>query len=502
MKILISHSWKDKSLAANIYECLLKDGHEVWHDIHQLIPGDNIQSVIDVYIKKCEVMILLWSLNAFESEGVEKEILSAKRSNKRIIPLQLDSTPLKHNRDLEGILGIPMDDLETGILLLQRGLLMLMASDNFKEAAWFKESFGNVVDLGGYLNYVNTFRLKGKKNSDGYKKEWLKRLEDLKEKNEYIRRQIMPAAQDKMQMLQSIMQKMEHGNVTSGQLEEWKLWCIDNQSFHPELLKKLKEFIENDILRLNKGGKPVNSINFESVEKSIERIDSAIGQKKGSAYADLFSKIKKYGGLFMSEKVIKSIVDGYLKYVVTCPQLLKELLNEARLSEYVAVKDTVFLLVQFLESQDHGLEMRKNNLDGFFDDSYIINNTVQLLIEADLVAKNNFSLDFISVNVVNKYVSFILNKHTKSRLDTLLQQIRDSIGVIKREINWSQVASVVIGAAAISQGIPYAGEIQGLFPGQENQTAETGNESNSPFFEDRVAAMSAKYGLGLNMYNG
>src|SRR5436190_1767314 len=176
MKIFISHSWNDKSLATHVNEILEKDGHEVWYDVHQLVPGDDIQAVIDVYIKKSDVVVLIWSLHAFDSDGVDAEIQTTKKLGKRIIPLLKDNTPLAHHKELKGLLGIPFDDIDTGMLLLQRGLLMLMAGETYKEAPWFKEAFDNVVDLGGYLNYVNTYRLKGNKNDDGYKEQWVARL--------------------------------------------------------------------------------------------------------------------------------------------------------------------------------------------------------------------------------------------------------------------------------------------------------------------------------------
>ena len=182
MKIFISHSWNDKSLATLVNEALEKDGHEIWYDIHQLVPGDDIQAVIDIYIKKSDVVVLIWSLYAFDSAGVDAEIQTAKKLGKRIIPLLKDATPLAHHKELKGLLGIPFDDAETGMLLLQRALLMLMASDTYKDAPWFKEAFDNIVDLGGYLNYVNTYRLKGNKNDDGYKEQWAARLEDLAKK--------------------------------------------------------------------------------------------------------------------------------------------------------------------------------------------------------------------------------------------------------------------------------------------------------------------------------
>ncbi len=504
MKIFISHSWNDKSLATQISETLQKDGHEVWFDIHQLIPGDEIQPVIDVYIKKCDVVVLIWSLFGFDSAGVDAEIQTAKKTGKRIIPLLKDSTPLDHHKELKGLLGIPFDDVDTGMLLLQRALLMLMAGDTYKDAPWFKKAFDNVVDLGGYLNYVNTYRLKGNKNDDGYKEQWAARLEELNKKNELIRKNLLPEAENKMETLQGIMKELGKGNTPLEKLNEWKQWCTENESFQPELMNKLKEFIDNDIRRLHSGGSPVSMLNIESVESIILQLEKAIDQKKEAADQDLSATVKKYGGFLMGEKTINSIVAGYLNYVTKCPQLLRELLNEAKLSEYVAVKETVVMLTRYLASQDHGLEMRKKNLEGYFDDAYLVNHTVKLLIEADLVAKESFSLDFVSMKVVEQYVSFILNKQTKTKLDDVLKEMRNLIGLKKNEINWGQVAAVVIGIAAVGSGAGYLGGLQanqGLQINGGMDGASTGGGNDSACWEDRMSAMSAKYGGGINFYH-
>src|SRR5688572_20254507 len=499
MKIFISHSWNDKSLATRVNENLQKDGHEVWYDIHQLVPGDEIQPVIDVYIKKCDVVVLLWSLCAFDSAGVDAEIQTTKKMGKRIIPLLKDSTPLDHHKELKGLLGIPFDDVDTGLLLLQRALLMLMAGDTYKDAPWFKEAFDNVVDLGGYLNYTNTYRLKGDKNDDGYKEQWAERLQELVTKNEHIRQQLMPQAQDHMKSLQAIMKELETGNVPKEKLQEWKTWCSENHSFHPDLMHKLQEFIDNDIKRLQAGGTPVSTLNTAFVEATITRLENAIAGRKDEAANDLSASIKKYGGFLMGEKTVKSLVDGYLNYVTKSPALLRELLHEATVSEYVAVKEAVVKLATYLETQDHGLEERKKNLEGYFDDAYLINNTITILIAADLVAKINFSLDFVSMNIVDKYVSLILNRQTKGKLEAVLTDIRNIIGYKKKEINWGQVAAVVIGVAAVAGGANYLGNIgnnTALNPKTPGDPAPANSGESSRFIEDRMAAMSAKYGGG------
>ncbi len=315
----------------------------------------------------------------------------------------------------------------------------------------------------------------------------------------------MPQAQNKMETLQSIMKELEHGNIPLEKLNEWKIWCKENESLQPELMKKLNEFIDNDIQRLQKGGAPVRTLNIEASEDTIRRLAEAIAQKKDGAYNDLSATIKKYGGFLMGEKTVNSVVTGYLNYVTKCPQLLRELVNEAKLSEYVAVKETVVTLTRYLESQDHGLEMRKKNLEGFIDDAYLISHTVKLLIEADLVAKDNFSLDFVSMNIVERYVSLILNRQTKIKLDNVLNEMRTLIGVKKTEINWGQVAAVVIGVAAVGSGVGNLGGLQQVAQGftgnaaQDPSPAGSGNEAGS--WEDRMSAMSAKYGGGINFYN-
>jgi hypothetical protein len=491
MKVFISHSWNDKSIAAEINETLQKDGHEVWFDVHQLIPGDQIQEVIDSYIIKTDVVVLVWTINAHKSAGVNDEIATAKRLGKRIIPLQADETPLDNHPILKGSLGIPLDDKQTGLLLLQRALLMLMASD-FKEASWFKEAFGNVVDLGGYLNYSNTFRLKQNKNDDGYKEEWVSRLERLTKENEEIRVKLLPKMQDKMQTLQNIMQQLEKGNASLDDLTKWKQWCQDNEDFQPGLMKKLQEFLSKDISRLDGGGAPISILDMEMVARAITRLKAAIDQKKDEAYRATVDRIKKYAGFLMGDKTISSIATGYLNYVTTSPGILQQLVHEASVSEYVAVKESTVKLVKYLEQQDHEKEMNRPHLEGYFDDAYLINNTVKLLIEAKLVEKDRITLDFVSVNIIDRYVGFLLDSKIRNTLELVLQEIRDLIGLKKNEINWGQIAALMLGTVVVGS---IASKMSG---GVAKPKANSPNDSGSPFFEDQVASFSARYGGGLN----
>jgi TIR domain len=496
MKILLSHSWEDKSLATQLQNTLETDGHEVWFDIMDLVEGDAIQKTIDAYISKCDVMVLLWSKKALLSEGVSCEIKTAKIFNKRIIPVIIDNTPLSLKEELDGLLGVPAQQFEIGSLILRRALLMVMIPDEYKTTAWFAKAYSNVKDLGGYLKYVQTYRLKGDRNADGHKEEWVKLLEQLKTENEYIRQQIMPKNNADMAYLQNIINKIEKGNNSREQLIIWQQWCLQNENADTDLIKQLIIFIEKDIERLNAGGKPVRELDTGITEQAIQRLQKAIDERKNNAEKSILDKINKYTFGLLGAVANQKITKGLIGYVTQCPVILSQLLREANLSEFVAVKETLVTVATVLEKQDHALEERKNNLEGYFDDAYLINSTAKLLVEADLIAKNKISLDFVNLQFTDGYFIMMIPAATKQKMDAVLMEVRNIIGLKKKEINWGKVAAVVIGGVLVANGV------SALSGGFANNAASSGGSSSSGggYFEDHVADFSAKYGGGLSAY--
>lgn len=491
MKTLISHSWQDKSVATQVFEALENDGHEVWYDVLQLVPGDNIQQVIDVYIKKCDVMVLLWSIHAFGSEGVDAEIETAHAARKRIIPLLLDTTPLSHHTKLKGILGIPMEHEETGLLLLRRAFLLLIASDADKKAEWFTKAFGNVVDLGGYLNYVNTYRLPKDLNNDGDKDAWRERLEKLIAENEHIKNMLMPAADNTMFEMQEIMKHLEHGEVDKAQLEAWMVWCDENANFHPELIAKLKGFIQKDIDRLNNGGEPIHAIDFAAMEQSTLELEKVINLKKQEAYDDMHAKIKSYLGWLVGNDYVVFVAKSYQSYVVSSVGLMRALIQEVRVSESVAVHETAWVLHQYLAKQKRVEEAKQRGFDGLIDDAYFIQNATQLLVEAGLVKPDVFPKDENANGLVTKYISYIIDPNMKEYLDKKLAALRQMIGLKKDEINWGQVAALALGAVVV------AGTLSEFMDGADDVGSLDGGTTRGGTFEDNVGDFSANNGGGF-----
>lgn len=497
MKILLSHSWEDKPLASILKTSMEQDGHQVWFDIMDLIEGDPIQPIIDKHIADCDVMVLLWSKSALKSNGVHCEIITAQSKQKRIIPVLTDNTQLHQKAELDGLLGLPCQELEIGCLLLRRALFMLMIPEDYKTSAWFAKGFDNIKDLGGYLKYVQTYRLPNNKNEDGYKEYLVEFLSKLTEENEFIRNNMLKKTGEDVGMLQQIMTQLEKGNNNKAQLQEWLNWCSQNENAQTEMMQKLIAFIQKDIERLEAGGAPVRILNTNIIDEEVLRLEKAVSSGRHIAENNISEKINKFSFGLLGVATSKSISAGLMNYVVQAPQVLRELSKEANYSEFVAVKESLVTIAQYLQHQDHAAEASKQNLEGYFDDAYLINNTAKLLIESGLITQDKISLDFISSNITDKYFALMIPTATKQKIDSVLQEVRDIIGLKKKEINWGMIAAVVVGGIIVANGVS---AVSNMFDG-DSSTSNSGGGSGGGTFEDKISEFTGKYGGGLSDYN-
>jgi hypothetical protein len=470
------------------------DGHQVWFDIMDMIEGDPIQPTIDKYIGECDVMVLVWSKSALKSTGVHKEIITAQNQNKRIIPVLIDNTHLHQKNELDGLLGVPCQEQEIGSLLLRRALLLLMISDDYKTSAWFAKGFDNVKDLGGYLKYVQTYRLPNNKNEDGHREYLIELLTKLTAENEFIRDNMLKKTGEDINKLQQIMAELEKGNNSKVQLQDWLNWCTQNENAQTEMMQKLIAFIQKDIERLEAGGAPVRVLNTNIIDDEVVRLEKAVLSGKTVAEKNISEKINKFSFGLLGASTSNTISAGLMNYVVQAPKVLSELSKEANYSEYVAVKESLVTVAHYLQHQDHDAEAQKQNLEGYFDDAYLINNTAKLLIESGLIQQNKISLDFLSSNVTDMYFALIIPTATKQKIDNVLQEIRNIIGLKKKEINWGTIAAVVVGGIIVANGVS---AVSNMFDSDSGGS----NSSSGGTFEDKVSEFTGKYGGGLSDYN-
>jgi len=99
MKIFISYNTENKETARLLAVELVEQGFDVWFDEWQLKPGDSITGGIETGISECDAFVLVWSVQAQQSNWVGTELRAALRrrvddAKLRVIPVMLDDTTL------------------------------------------------------------------------------------------------------------------------------------------------------------------------------------------------------------------------------------------------------------------------------------------------------------------------------------------------------------------------------------------------------------------------
>jgi TIR domain len=94
MRVFISHSSKDTSVARQLARRLSEAGLKVWLPEDEILPGDNWAKKVGQALEESELMVVLVTPHAFESEWLKEEIqyaLTAEQYKGRLIPVLLGS---------------------------------------------------------------------------------------------------------------------------------------------------------------------------------------------------------------------------------------------------------------------------------------------------------------------------------------------------------------------------------------------------------------------------
>ena len=92
MRIFISHSSKDKLLARQLAQRLSAAGLSVWIPEDEILPGDNWAKKVGQALEDSDLMVVLVTPHAFETEWLKEEIqyaLTAEHYKGRLIPVFL-----------------------------------------------------------------------------------------------------------------------------------------------------------------------------------------------------------------------------------------------------------------------------------------------------------------------------------------------------------------------------------------------------------------------------
>jgi hypothetical protein len=92
--VFMSHSHKDREIAAEIDSVIRANGADTYLDQRQIEVGDHLPSNLNKGIEDCSLFLLIWSVAARKSIWVGKEWDLAYNKRKRIVSFVLDETPL------------------------------------------------------------------------------------------------------------------------------------------------------------------------------------------------------------------------------------------------------------------------------------------------------------------------------------------------------------------------------------------------------------------------
>ncbi len=116
MKIFLSYAQKDATLASQLAERLKKKGFTVWTSGEEVMPGDNWAKKIGKALDESELMIILLTPRALESEWLRQDIdyaLGSKKFEDRVFSVFVGPT-LELNKDMPWILlKLPHHQIES-----------------------------------------------------------------------------------------------------------------------------------------------------------------------------------------------------------------------------------------------------------------------------------------------------------------------------------------------------------------------------------------------------
>jgi plastocyanin len=111
VKIFVSYSRRDADFAQQVYDYFKDSGHDIFTDVNNIKLGDVWSNTIENNISNCDVFVIIVTHAALRSPEVEKEVLSAKTQNKKIIPAVHKSVQYNDIKwDLNKIQGIEFED--------------------------------------------------------------------------------------------------------------------------------------------------------------------------------------------------------------------------------------------------------------------------------------------------------------------------------------------------------------------------------------------------------
>jgi hypothetical protein len=116
MKVFLSHARKDSTLARQLADCLSRAGITIWAADDEIVPGQNWAKKVGKALDAAELMVILLTPRALESDSVRQDIefaLTSRKLEGRVFTVFVGPT-LKVGKDIPWILlTLPHQQVES-----------------------------------------------------------------------------------------------------------------------------------------------------------------------------------------------------------------------------------------------------------------------------------------------------------------------------------------------------------------------------------------------------
>jgi hypothetical protein len=416
MKVFISHSWQNKSAAQIIAESLANSA-EVWLDIQTLKPGDAIQPTIDVAMEQMDVVLVLWSKQAAESDGVDAEIKTAVNLKKKILPVLLEKTPIPEHPLLKGIYGINFDleDPKAGLFRIQAGLVRVaLGSLDLDSSA----ALNDLNSFEGFYQYVQEFRnAKGIGGADST--DWA--LRSMEQCN--IAFKSVSALRDEvgqtLQFIQDIFGRVQAAGDDRTAIETILQEVIRNPKSNTKDFQVLISFIEGKLQSLPAEAAPPIELHEDAAKTTgdLTRKLAEIYSKESATVRDLRGRTPA-ATPEQSNPQLQLVHD----YIQSAPQSLEKFIQLAASVPSMSVKQVANGLNAYLSNPDDLIPDHYNGPLGLLDDAWLIHNTIYRCIEAGFFTVQDIGIQWDRIVQADALVLHMLPPQVRSALEQLLLQ--------------------------------------------------------------------------------
>lgn len=403
MKVFISHSWKNKTLAQKIADELKASGVDLWLDANNLLPGQLIQESIDEVLEKIDLIILIWTKEASESGGVAAEIFTGSRLKKIIIPCKLDNTSMDAFPYVKQIKGIRFNDFNDGLGRLKMVLLNYMTREfnmNDNESIRMMNEFMGTLETANHLVHKEDIKNKGTKEEKDF---WIKKVEDteaislekLKEE-ERIGRENTVFLNEKMEELKTSLNNKEKVGQVLKEMKQHKY------AHRPDI----KVFIDKvqDIY---------NSFGNTATDDAIVKYKKELEEKLQSSQQQLKSSLG-----FLADLLFAATYENVSYFYLSSADHLQKLLDLSRQKgAHPLIADCANELLNYIKTPGGVIDNTQYGILGYADDAYLIQSLLATMQQEGVVDTSTWNIDWNKITAGNEFVFTIVGNNIKTQLD-------------------------------------------------------------------------------------